>query len=275
MSSGGQPAALLFVSLFAIGCSDGTKYMGSNAQSGECGAPASPPATLELDPFYERYLDARGIPVLSSANVSDTALARACDVAIHVLEKSTDVRARLVEIGFRFALIGVDEVLTDLPEYSDLYELYPDVDWNYSVRSVGAGSVDRPVSTVGEENLLCLSNDLYAGESIAIHSIAHGLRGLGIAYVDPEWDAELGATYDAAIAAGLWADTFAATEYAQYFAEGVQSWYDANRQATPPDGLHNEVNTRGELESYDPELASLIADYVPTDQWRPACLATE
>jgi hypothetical protein len=273
VSSGGQPAALLFVSLVAFGCSGGTKYIGSNGQTGECGTPASPPATLGLDPFYTRHLDARGIPVLSSDNVSDTALARACDTAIHVLEKSAEVRARLEENGFKVAVIGVDEVLTDLPEYADLNEVRPDVDWDYTVRSVGAGSLERPVSSVGEENLLCLSDDLYVGESIAIHSIAHGLRSLGIVYVDPAWQAELESTYDAALAAGLWTDTYAATDPAQYFAEGVQSWYDAN--LTPPNGVHNDVNTRTELRDYDPELASLIADYVPEDAWRPACLATE
>jgi hypothetical protein len=272
VSSGGQPAALLFVSLLAFACSGGTKYMGSNGASGECGAPASPPATLELDAFYTRYLDARGVPVLSSENVSDTALTRACDTTIHLLEKSADVRERLVENGFKVAVIGVDEVLTDLPEYADLYEVNPDVDWNYSVRSLGAGSLERPVSSVGEENLLCLSSDLYAGESIGIHSIAHGLRSLGIVYADPEWDERLEVAYDAAIAAGLWNDTYAATEPSQYWAEGVQSWYDSN--LAPPNGIHNEVNTRSELRDYDPELASLIAEYVPDDDWRPACLAT-
>jgi hypothetical protein len=261
------------LSIVAFGCSGGTKYIGSDAVSGECGVPSSPPGELALDPFYERYLNARGIPVLSSANVSDTALARACDTAIHLLEKSADVRARLAENEFRFAVIGVDEVLTDLPEYSDLNELYPDIDWDYSVRSVAAGSLERPVSSVGEENLLCLSDDLYAGESITIHALAHGLRYLGIAYVDPEWDERLRTAYDAAMAAGLWTDTYAATEASQYFAEGVQGFYDANLEATPPDGIHNEVNTRSELGDYDPELASLIAEYVPTDDWRPACLA--
>ena len=152
MSSGGRPAALVATVLFAFGCSGGTKYIGSNGGTGECAAPASPPAELGLAPFYTRYLDARGIPVVSSANVSDSALGRACDAAIHVLEKRADVRARLTDNGFKVAVIGVDEVLTDLPEYSDLYEVYPEIDWNYSVRSVGAGSLERPVSSVGEEN---------------------------------------------------------------------------------------------------------------------------
>ena len=45
---------------------------------------------------------------LTSANVSDTALERACDTALHMLEKSVEVRARLVENGFKVAVIGVE-----------------------------------------------------------------------------------------------------------------------------------------------------------------------
>ena len=270
MSCRGPTVPLLATLFFAFGCGGGTKYIGSNGDSGECAEPLSPPAQLGLDPFYERYPDARGIPVVSSANVSDTALARACDAAVHVLAKHAGVRERLTENGLRVAVIGVDEVLTDLPEFSDLYSVYPGVDWNYTVRSLGA-TRERPVSSVGEENLLCLSDDLFAGESIVIHSIAHGLRWNGIVDVDPEWNVRLQNSYDAALTAGLWSDTYAATEVSQYWAEGVQSWYDANREVSPPDGLHNQINTRAELRAYDLDLASLIAEYVPDDDWRPVC----
>jgi alpha-glucosidase len=185
MSCRRQTARLIATFLFACGCSGGTKYIGSNGETGECAEPGSPPEGLGLDPFYTRYMDAGGVPVLSSANVSDTALARACDATVHVLEKRADVRALAIENGLLVAVIGLDEVLTDLPEYSDLYETNPGVDWNYTVRSLGA-SPQRPVSSVGEENLLCLTDDLFAGESITIHSLAHGLRSLGIVEIDPE-----------------------------------------------------------------------------------------
>ncbi|HEX6271710.1 MAG TPA: hypothetical protein VFZ53_01655 [Polyangiaceae bacterium] len=271
--NGGGRLALVAALLLLSACSGGTKYIGSNDEPSACSSPAVPPAELALDPFYERYLDGRGIPVVSSENVSATALERACVTTVHLLDKRADVRARLAENGFRVAVIGVDEVLTELPEYRDLDELYPDVDWDYTIRSLGAGLLERPVSTVGEENLLCSSDDPYAGESIAIHSIAHGLRSFGIVDVDPPWDERLEAAYEAATRAGLWEGTFAATDASQYWAEGVQGWYDANLEATPADGLHNEVDTRRELKAYDPELWALIAEYVPEDDWRPACLA--
>ena len=66
--------------LFAVaaagmaGCDAGkTKVIGSDNPAASCDeAPAAPPAGI--DPFYEKYLDARGLPVLSTADVSDTAL---------------------------------------------------------------------------------------------------------------------------------------------------------------------------------------------------------
>jgi len=43
----------------------------------------------------------------------------------------------------------------------------------------------------------------------------------------------------------------------EYFAEGVQSWFDNNRQN---DHDHNHVNTRAELIEYDPALAELCRE---------------
>jgi len=270
-SRAGLAAALVFVA----SCSGGTKYIGANAGT-ECAAVGPPPAELGLDPFYARYLSASGVPIVGSERVSETALERACETTVSMLKKSADLRARVAESEFRFAVIGIDEVMTELPEYQSLGTDYPDVDWDYTVRSVGA-SRDLPVSSVGEENLLCLADDIYAGESIAIFSLAHGIRSHGIVDIDPDWDDRLRTAYDAALGAGLWIQTYAATEVGQYWAEGVQDWYDANKQAeaATPDGVHNQVNTRPELKTYDPELASLISEYLPDDDWRPACLGSE
>jgi len=48
----------------------------------------------------------------------------------------------------------------------------------------------------------------------------------------------------------------------------VQSWFDANLEADPPNGIHNHVNTREELEAYDPDLAKLIAEVFGHIEWR-------
>src|SRR3989442_1445073 len=61
-------------------------------------------------------------------------------------------------------------------------------------------------------------------------------------------------------AAGRFANTYAISNAREYWAEGVQDWFDANLQAFPADGVHNAVNTRVELMNYDPELAGLIGE---------------
>ena len=63
--------------------------------------------------------------------------------------------------------------------------------------------------------------------------------------------------YEAAMAQGLWAGVYASTHHHEYFAEGVQSWFNNNR---PPDHDHNQVNTRKELREYDLGLAALYEE---------------
>jgi hypothetical protein len=75
--------------------------------------------------------------------------------------------------------------------------------------------------------------------------------------VDKTFDKRVKASYDSAMKAGLWKGKYAATNHHEYFAEGVQSWFDNNRE---PDHDHNHVNTRVELIEYDPGLAALCKE---------------
>ncbi len=46
-------------------------------------------------------------------------------------------------------------------------------------------------------------------------------------------------------------------------AEGVQSYFNVNAYADPPNGQHNSVNLRVKLRSYDPELYHLVHEVFP------------
>jgi hypothetical protein len=59
--------------------------------------------------------------------------------------------------------------------------------------------------------------------------------------VDATFDRRVKASYDAAMKAGLWKGKYASVNHHEYFAEGVQSWFDNNRE---DDHDHNHVNTR-------------------------------
>lgn len=46
--------------------------------------------------------------------------------------------------------------------------------WDTRARGLG-GVLGRPISTGGEENLLCLSKDRYRGDDIFFHEASHGV----------------------------------------------------------------------------------------------------
>ena len=63
----------------------------------------------------------------------------------------------------------------------------------------------------------------------------------------------------------MWKGTYAGSNSGEYWAEGVQSWFDTNRQN---DSQHNHVDTREELKAYDPELAKLCNEVFGDGPWR-------
>ena len=58
---------------------------------------------------------------------------------------------------------------------------------------------------------------------------------------------------------------YAARNRAEYWAEGVQCWYDTNRTM---DHDHNHIHTRKQLIEYDPPLAQLCRDVLGETDWR-------
>jgi hypothetical protein len=119
------------------------------------------------------------------------------------------------------------------------------------------GSQTDPFCSCGEENLLCYPGDPYSTENILIHELAHNIHLRGMVNVDPTFDRRVKAAYDAAMQEGLWKGKYASVNHHEYFAEGVQSWFDDNRQ---DDHDHNHVNTREELVEYDARLAGLCRE---------------
>jgi hypothetical protein len=58
---------------------------------------------------------------------------------------------------------------------------------------------------------------------------------------------------------------YAGKNRAEYWAEGVQCWYDTNRTM---DHDHNHIHTRAQLKTYDPGLAGLCKDVLGDSDWR-------
>ncbi|HYG76580.1 MAG TPA: hypothetical protein VEK08_16365 [Planctomycetota bacterium] len=213
----------------------------------------TPPPELKLDPFYKKYVSAGGYPVISSEKVSDYALKEAAYLVDLMLAKRPDVREAMIKSGSRLIVMASTEFTTDIPEHS---RLKPKDYWDARARGLGGSKTD-PVCSCGEENVLGFPGDPYSTECIVIHEFAHNIHLRGMVNVDKTFDDRVKKAYDSAMAKKLWAGKYASTNHHEYFAEGVQNWFDNNREN---DHDHNHVNTRAELIEYDPGLADLCRE---------------
>lgn len=256
-------ALVCAVVLGLLACDGGTaQHMGSHTAFAGCSAtPIAPPVALGLDPFYVKYLDGYGTPVVSSAKVSDEALVQACRITGTMVSLRDDLRRALAGHNHHVAVIAVNEKATDIPEYANLGTVFPNTDWN-TYRAISPTTV-RPVSSASEENLRCLPGDMYEGESSLVWTLAHGLRDLAIVEVDPQFSTALQAAYASAMAKGLWSKTSATDSAEDYWLAGNLAWFASSTRVP--------VKSRVDLASYDPALASLLAAYLPASDWRPSC----
>jgi len=222
-------------------------------------------AAYDLDPFYVKHTLARGIPVVSSANPADAALTRACELLIDMLSIRQDVVDILLQRRTRFGIIGEDELTNDMPEYRGFAD-------TINQRARGLGGQD--IGTCAEESILCNRQlDRWRGEGICVHEFSHTISVAGLYRADPTFEPRLRAAYQSAQREGRFDNTYAMESVQEYWAEGVQDWYDTNLQAIPSNGIHNEIDRRGELEAYDPTLYGLIEEFLPQDNQFQDCYA--
>ena len=213
----------------------------------------APPESINANGFYKKYVSANGYPIVSSGKVNDYALKEVAYLIDLMLAQRPDVRAAMIKSGSRMIVMAHNEYTTDIPEHN---HLKPKLFWNARARGLG-GSRHDPVCSCAEENVLGYKGDPYSTESIVIHEFAHNIHYRGLIEIDPTFDDRLKETYQRAMNQKLWQGKYASTNHAEYFAEGVQSWFDNNR---PPDHDHNHVDTRSELKEYDPGLAKICAE---------------
>ena len=226
----------------------------------------SPPDELGYDPFYNKYCSVGGISIVASEEVDDLALQQAYYIIANMLAPLPDVHKRLAENGHYIAIIGKEQEQTSLPEYSHMDSAY----WDARARGLGAGW-GVLITSCGEENLLCLKQDRYFGENILVHEFAHTihLSGQGLSY--NQFNSNLSKLYYKARREGLWENTYAITNPEEYWAEGIQGYFNTNLSSPFPNGVHNKVDTREELAEYDPDLYKFIAEFYDYFSWEPTC----
>ena len=219
------------------------------------------PEHLNLPAFYKKSTSVNGFPIVSSEKVSDYALMEAAYLVDQMIGHRQDIIDNLVRRNCRLVVMAHNEFTTQVPEHS---KMTPAKFWDRRARGLGSSRTD-PVVSCAEENLLCYPGDPYNTENIMIHEFAHAIHLNGIYDVDTTFDKRLAETYKAAMTKGLWKGKYAANNKAEYWAEGVQSWFNTNR---PPDHDHNHIDTREELKEYDPALAKLVEEIFGDNHWR-------
>jgi hypothetical protein len=206
---------------------------------------------LDTD-FYKKHIDYKGFSILGSGKVSDAALFEARYLIDKLLGQRPDILQAMIEAGCRFMVMAPTEMTTDVPEQRHWDKKY----WDKRARGMGG-----KLSSCGEENLLNLKGDRYGKENILIHEFNHAIHQQGLKKVDPTFDGRLRDAFKRAMEKGLWKGTYLTTNHGEYWAEGVQAYFDCMR---PQYG----ANTREKLQKYDPDLFALVDEVYKQSAFR-------
>ncbi len=223
-----------------------------------------PPSTLGLDPYYRKYLDAGGIPVLASSDVDDAELYHARDIIAAMLSNRPDLHANMAANRFRVIIYEDDGCRGPF----QVPELRDDLPPGRCTHTAGIASIKGIANRFTEEVLLVIEAIGVAPailpycNVIFVHEFAHlvdytlSYQLPGTTVFDPSFDSRVESAYSAAIAAGLYQDAYAATNHIEYWAEAVTFWF-------LPDMLTGLVRTPAhvsKLAHYDPQAARLVEE---------------
>ena len=237
----------------------------------------APPPALGLDPFYKKYADAHGVPIVSSAKVPDEALLMARDIVQFMLSERPDLRRELIRKKWKVAIMAETEVTYDIPEHRK-YRLLPKIDderltpqqrenyhkpggvgtmtgeqyWNGRGRGFGGEPDGENTTSCAEENLLGYPGTRYFGQSLLVHEFSHGIMRGAIYTVDPEYRKAVEDAYAAAKKQGLrTAQGYYGNNLNEYWAGGNEAYTYSNGQ------------TREWLLENDPRLYELVRQVLP------------
>lgn len=257
---------ILTTSLLFLACQSNQKETEKTMEEEALNIPecvvTTPPDSLGFDPFYTKYVDVNGLPLISSWRVPDSAFVAAHRTLYAMTSMLPEaVLDSMVSRGTRVAIMARYEGTTDIPEH---HHLINDTALNWDLRARGlGGDLELPLTSCAEENILAYQIDKYHAEDILIHEFAHSIHLIGLMLAVPDFDGRLKQCYENAKAKGILAGTYRETDKEEYFAEAVQDWFNVNAEMPHTDGKHNWCNTREELQVFDADLFNLLAEYFP------------
>lgn len=205
---------------------------------------AGPPPHLNADPYYQKYLDARGIPILAPESVPDAELRRTQATLFGMVADRPHLLDVLASQNTRILLYDRDKGgLSLLPEFADYSDSNVAGVWGET--SYG-GAVVAPAMTT------------YHCNETLIHEIAHALDYAIRIHEwetnrEPEFKQARNQAYLSAMNAGLWAG-YESTLSHEYWAEMVVHWLR-------PDLFRTQFGL-SDLSELDSKAARLIEHYL-------------
>jgi hypothetical protein len=241
---------------------------------------SAPPEALGLDPFYKKYADAFGIPIVASEKVADAALLMARDIVNYMLLKRPDVRDVMIGRKSRVLIMSINEGEMDLPERRDwkkpaitdprltpgerqrydepggIASMTDQQYWNQRARGMGGN-----VTSAAEENILGIPGTRYFGEHILVHEFSHNIMG-ALRVAEPGLVKEVEAAYAVAKEKNLYQGQYAINTVAEYWAEGTQWWFWSNIEFYDRT-TKTRIQTPDEFKEYDPTLYAILERVYP------------
>lgn len=197
--------------------------------------------------FAEEYVtrvEVGGIYIVANANVSQEAV----DEAVATVERvfaNNDLEQVLVDEGAYVIIADSRQGVLDLPEFRCLDSAAND-DFFTHVCGV-ADRADYPVVTVNEWDLTGDRRGPCRGLNILFHELGHLVQGWTL---EPADYFDIRQMYQDALDDGKYQGDYAATNFAEYFAEGTQAYF----LTVDPRGDRD----REWLREYDPALFELL-----------------
>jgi hypothetical protein len=247
----------------------------------------SPPGKFKIDPYYAKFTYAREFIVLGSKHVGDEALLTANDIIRKMFAYRHDILKALIADGARLVVLGRREKLSDLPEFKDAKGKGGFDEVRYLEYAA-----DRKLIVVPEENVLGFAREPFAGRCMVISLFAKALYQVtGLRPVDPnfemqrgkqqyelrvkrmdvDFDHRLQKLFDDARAKRRWSGTAAAQNRAEYWAAGVEVYFDAAGEGHAPNDAERPITTRAALKAYDADLYAIVDEtmaYAGHVDWR-------
>ncbi len=257
----------------------------------------APPDKFKFNPFYEKFTWAREFPVLGSAKVGDEALLKANDTIRKMFAYRHDLLKALINDNAKVVVLAKGELLTDLPEFADeRAQASPAMSRHCDY------TIEKKVIVVPEENLLGGLGDPASGRCLLVGQMAKAVFSVAasrevderfttvrrdsqqyeqrliwnkssepIERMDVRFELRVRETFDASIKQGLWQGTPPARNTAEYWATGVEAYFDAAGRGFPPVGSPRPITTREQLQAYDPALFKIVDETMLYDghqDWR-------